>query len=56
MMMKLYEWAHEKFTKYVDCRQIFVQKALESIGFQIVDIAEISMLALPVEIVVAKKL
>ena len=55
LLMRLYEWVHKKFTKYVDCRPIFVKKALEGVGFQIFDETEMSMWALPIEIVVAMK-
>jgi len=54
LMSRLYEWAHRQFPKYVDCRPIFVQKALEEAGFQVIDSELRSMWGLPVEIMVAK--
>ena len=55
-VVRLYEWAHDKFTKYVDCRPIYVQKAFEETGFQTGDVTEMSMFGLPVDIVLAKRI
>jgi ubiquinone/menaquinone biosynthesis C-methylase UbiE len=52
LMVRLYEWAHEKFTKYVDCRPIYVQEALESAGFETRSATSMTMFGLPVDIVV----
>jgi len=54
--IRLYEWAHDKFTKYVVCRPIYVQKALEEIGFQAKSLTEMSMFGLPVDIVLANRI
>ncbi len=53
--VRFYEWGHTKFPNYVDCRPIYVQKALEEAKFQILDTTKMSYWGIPVEIVVAKK-
>ena len=53
LMLRLYEWAHEKMPKYVDCRPIYAQQSLEDAGFEVVETAVKSMWGLPVEIVLA---
>jgi len=52
LMVRIYEWAHEKFTKYVDCRPIYVQEVLESAGFETRSATSMTMFGLPVDIVV----
>jgi len=55
-LVRLYEWGHNKFTKYVDCRPIYVQKALEEADFHTESPIEMSMFGLPVDIVLANRI
>ncbi len=52
---RLYEWFHDKLPQYVDCRPIYVQESLQSAGFNVVDVTELSLLGLKGEIVLAEK-
>ncbi len=54
-MRNLYEWGHERFPSVLDCRPIFVQKALEAVGMQTREATRMSLWGLPVEIVVGEK-
>jgi ubiquinone/menaquinone biosynthesis C-methylase UbiE len=53
MMRRLYEWAHRRFPRLLDCRPIFVQRALEDARFRVLESVERTMWGLPIEIVVA---
>jgi len=52
--VEAYEWTHQHFPNLLDCRPIFVRRALEDAGFSISD-ATIAKMWVPVEIVVAEK-
>lgn len=54
LLTRIYEWAHKKFPKYVDCRPIFLQESLEQAGFKILDDTRMSLWGLPVEIALAQ--
>jgi demethylmenaquinone methyltransferase/2-methoxy-6-polyprenyl-1,4-benzoquinol methylase len=54
MVLKAFEWTHKHFPNLVDCRPIYVRRALEAAGFQIRD-AEIDHMWVPVEIVLGIK-
>lgn len=54
LMKQFYKWLHQKFPAYFDCRPIYIQKALESVGFQIMETTQMSAWGLPMEIVLAK--
>jgi demethylmenaquinone methyltransferase/2-methoxy-6-polyprenyl-1,4-benzoquinol methylase len=52
---RLYEWTHDKFTKYVDCRPIYVREALQEAGFRIESLTEMAMFGLSVDVVLGIK-
>ncbi len=56
IMERAYEWAHQKFPDYVDCRPIYVRDSVENAGFKIADVTRVSLLGLSADIVLAKKL
>ena len=54
-MVRLYEWGHDKFPNFFDCRPIFIQPILQAAGFTLVDSTRMAMWGLPVDITVAHK-
>lgn len=55
VMVRLYEWFHDMFPKYADCRPIFVEQVLKEAGFRSLAAKEYSMWGLPVATVLAEK-
>ena len=53
-MVKAFEWTHRHFPNLLDCRPIYVRRALEESGFEIVD-AQLEHMWVPVEIVLGKR-
>lgn len=54
ILFHLYEWTHEHFPNFVDCRPIFIARALEGAGFHIRK-QEHRRIWVPVEVVLAIK-
>ena len=54
-MVRLYEWAHKKMPKVVDCRPIHADRAMAEAGYQVTQRHEMRMWGLPVSVVLAKK-
>lgn len=52
-MEKLYEWSHEHFPSFVDCRPIDAEGAIAGAGFEVVTSKQLSMWGLAVELVLA---
>ena len=53
IFLRLYEWIHTKWPKYVDCRPIHVEQSLIDAGCQIKSKERVKIFRLPGEIVVA---
>lgn len=53
LLVEAYEWSHRHFPNFVDCRPIFVARALEAAGFQVKE-KTMQDMWLPVEVVLAE--
>ena len=52
-LLRLYEWAHKNWPKYVDCRPIYVEESLRDAGYGIKSRQKVKLFGLLVEIIVA---
>jgi demethylmenaquinone methyltransferase/2-methoxy-6-polyprenyl-1,4-benzoquinol methylase len=55
LLLKLYEWAHRKWPKYVDCRPIYLRQSIMNATYEVEKIQKVKLLGLTCEIVVAVK-
>ena len=53
MLVRLYEWVHKKWPKYVDCRPIYVEQSLKDAAYEIKSKEKVRLFGLPGEIVIA---
>jgi ubiquinone/menaquinone biosynthesis C-methylase UbiE len=53
-IVRVYEWAHERFPNVIDCRPIFVTRSLEQSGFRLEAALERRMWGLPVMAAMAR--
>lgn len=54
LMLRLYEWAHARFERFVDCRPIYVEQQILTAGFEVLDVIKLRMWGLPVSSVLAR--
>jgi len=54
LMIEAYEWTHNHFPNLLDCRPIYVRRALEAAGFDISQ-AKVESMWVPVELVLGVK-
>jgi len=53
IFLRLYEWVHNKWPKYVDCRPIYVEQSLREVEYSVKSKEKVRLFRLPGEIVVA---
>ena len=53
MMLRLYEWIHRRWPKYLDCRPIYVEDSLVEAGFTVLAHEKATLTGLPLEIVIS---
>jgi demethylmenaquinone methyltransferase/2-methoxy-6-polyprenyl-1,4-benzoquinol methylase len=53
ILLRIYEWFHTKWPKYIDCRPIYVELSLRDAGYKIIKKDKVRLFGLPGEIVIA---
>ncbi len=52
LMLRIYEWLHQRLPQYIDCRPIYVEQVLQDAGFRIDHSESESLWGLPAKIAV----
>ena len=52
-LVRLYEWAHKRWPKYVDCRPIYLEQSLIDAGYEVRSKEKVKLFLLPGEIIIA---
>ncbi|MFC1865997.1 class I SAM-dependent methyltransferase [Chloroflexota bacterium] len=55
LAVRIYEWMHRRWPKYVDCRPIYLERSISKAGYEIQSREMAKLMILPLEIVVAIK-
>ncbi len=55
IILRLYEWAHQQWPKYFDCRPIYVEQSLRKVGYKIQPKQKARLAGLPLETIIATK-
>lgn len=55
LMLRVYEWLHQRLPQYIDCRPIYVEKALKEAGFTLTHNEREGLWGLPAKIAVGVK-
>ena len=55
LMVRVYEWLHQRLPQYIDCRPIYVEEAIQDAGFQLDYRGKEKLWGLPAKIAVGVK-
>lgn len=55
LMLRVYEWLHQRLPQYIDCRPIYVEQALNEAGFRIAHSESEGLWGLPAKIAVGMR-
>jgi demethylmenaquinone methyltransferase/2-methoxy-6-polyprenyl-1,4-benzoquinol methylase len=55
ILLRLYEWIHQKFPQYVDCRPIYLEQSIKDAGFKIEHRKNVKLFGLPGAVVIGIK-